>query len=158
MKALTLAQPWPLAFTVGKRLENRTWEPPRSMIGEWIALHGGKVPTGQRLEDCLDDLEWIENASGQRMKNKKMFEGVFAVARLDYVLIPKQMILHRDDRDQIHWRAGDDQYAWVFGRVIFVPQPVPCRGALKLWDLPREVHTAVLEAIRPQREALSRGK
>lgn len=45
MKALTLAQPWPLAFRVGKRLENRSWAPDAASLPCWVALHGGVIPT-----------------------------------------------------------------------------------------------------------------
>ena len=43
MKAITLWRPWPWAiFHAGKRVENRSWKPPASIIGEYIAIHAGK--------------------------------------------------------------------------------------------------------------------
>ena len=47
MKALTVIQPWAWAIAhAGKRVENRTWGPPRDVIGQRIAIHAGR-----RLDD-----------------------------------------------------------------------------------------------------------
>lgn len=41
--ALTEQQPWGWAIAhAGKRVENRTWAPPRAVIGKTIAVHGGR--------------------------------------------------------------------------------------------------------------------
>ena len=43
MKAITLWRPWPWAiFFAGKDIENRTWEPPKGLIGQRLAIHAGK--------------------------------------------------------------------------------------------------------------------
>lgn len=43
MRALTLHRPWPyVILRRGKRVENRTWLPHKSVIGQRIALHAGK--------------------------------------------------------------------------------------------------------------------
>lgn len=42
MKALTLHQPWATCIAHhGKRVENRTWAPPQSIVGQRIAIHAG---------------------------------------------------------------------------------------------------------------------
>lgn len=47
MRALTLWRPWTWAiYHAGPRrklIENRDWEPPRSVMGQIIALHAGKT-------------------------------------------------------------------------------------------------------------------
>jgi hypothetical protein len=43
MKALTLWRPWDIAILqLGKDIENRTWPPPRAIVGQRIALHAAK--------------------------------------------------------------------------------------------------------------------
>lgn len=43
MKAITLWQPWAWLIARGdKRVENRSWRPPQSLIGQRIAVHAGK--------------------------------------------------------------------------------------------------------------------
>ena len=45
MHALTLRHPWVWAVAhLGKRIENRTWEPPEDLIGKHIAIHGSVSP------------------------------------------------------------------------------------------------------------------
>ena len=55
MKAITIWQPWAWAIAhAGKDVENRTWMPPKSSIGEQIAIHAGK-----RFDD--DAVEFIQS-------------------------------------------------------------------------------------------------
>lgn len=49
-RALTLAQPWPWAFPF-KNVENRTWQPPKWMLGRYFALHGGALPGPKMTPD-----------------------------------------------------------------------------------------------------------
>ncbi len=42
LRALTLRAPWGTHIALsGKRIENRTWHPPRSIVGQRIAIHQG---------------------------------------------------------------------------------------------------------------------
>lgn len=65
MKALTLLNPWAQAIAYwGKDVENRTWAPPASLVGERIAIHAGKLPlTGAAAENAVDPLDgFLEDA------------------------------------------------------------------------------------------------
>jgi hypothetical protein len=45
MKAITLHQPWASLIARGiKHIETRSWEPPRSLYGQRIAIHAGMSP------------------------------------------------------------------------------------------------------------------
>lgn len=45
MKALTIWQPWATLIMIGaKPYEFRSWKPPRSLIGERLAIHAGARP------------------------------------------------------------------------------------------------------------------
>ena len=47
MKALTLHQPWASLIAHGvKKIETRSWAPPRSLVGQRIAIHAGKRVVG----------------------------------------------------------------------------------------------------------------
>lgn len=73
MKALTLTCPWAHAIAHwGKNIENRTWQPPRALFGERIAIHAGKSPFRPQKnggvscnDDVLDDLR--ETLAGIRV-------------------------------------------------------------------------------------------
>jgi len=71
MKAITLWPEWAFAIArLDKRIENRTWEPPRSLIGtgEQIAIHAGKSiggrPTASAREDGLAGLVDMAHLAG----------------------------------------------------------------------------------------------
>lgn len=41
--ALTVWQPWAWALFHGKPVENRTWHPPKRLLGQVVAIHAGKT-------------------------------------------------------------------------------------------------------------------
>jgi len=44
LHALTMEGPWAWSiFHLGRNVENRSWEPPESFIGQWIAIHAGPL-------------------------------------------------------------------------------------------------------------------
>ena len=56
LSALTLWRPWAAAIAHGtKRIENRTWVPPRSMFGQDIAIHAGQRLDADAIEDVAAD-------------------------------------------------------------------------------------------------------
>lgn len=157
IKGLTLAQPWALKFEIGALVENRDWSPPKNAIGQYLALHGGKSKTFRAIEQDLcfilgdaiksPEREWlsfpdwlIEHLIWFKGKNDKnvlardiQIEGVFAVAKLERVVTSKDEL----PEDQKKWFFG--RYGWVFSDYVSLGLPVPCRGALGLWDLDDEI-------------------
>jgi len=56
VKALTLWQPWSWAIAhAGKRVENRTWAPPASVIGQRVAIHAGLKLDDEAVERLARD-------------------------------------------------------------------------------------------------------
>lgn len=150
MKAITLLHPWPWAICCcGKRLENRTWEPPLR-VGEKFAIHGGRVPLGpdnqphgakdrEYLEEIIETVndirkECLFQGDTVSLRNIFRYAGICAVATFGGVL--------RDAADP--WFSGP--VAWVLRDVIVLPEAVPCKGTQKLWEVPPDV----LENMRAQ--------
>jgi hypothetical protein len=130
-----------MAFLWGKPVENRTWTPPKFAVGQWLAIHGGAVPTGAARREAMADLTWlVENglAPAGTTFSEAVRTGVVAVGRLDRV------ITRNDVRDPIlgsRWFSGP--VGWVFSEVNELPEPVPCSGKLGLWQLPEDVSSAI---------------
>jgi len=125
-RAITLWQPWAHAIAHGaKRLENRKRKPPAGLIGSYIAIHAGKTLR-------LWDVAWINEQFGYEFRETEIpLMAVVATARLDgYVTASSDP-----------WFFGP--FGWQLSEVIALPKPVPCRGALGLWKMPREVAIAV---------------
>ena len=141
MKALTIWRPWPAAIChpspQAKRVENRTWSPPRYLWRQDFAIHAGK--TYER-----DAVGFIGALLGEELARGPAFaEGIVAVARLAgyrdvsgvawWTSTPKH--------DGGEWFVGP--VGWLLDDVRVLREPVPCRGAQGLWTVPGDVERAV---------------
>jgi hypothetical protein len=149
MRALTLKVVWAFAVChLGRRVENRSWRPPRDLIGRRILIHAGAVPkSGWELAEEVDRLKALIKAhAGEEYHQLKMrffdaiggftvrdalMTGVVAVATVDSCV--------RESADP--WFSGP--FGWVLRDLIVLPEPIPCRGALGLWTPPAEVQSEV---------------
>lgn len=146
MKALTLRHPWAFAVArLGKRIENRTWRPPASLVGQFVAIHGGASPRIRaRMREAMEDARRILYtipgaqdlaiaALGPDVKLAQMVTpGIVCIAR----------VLGVETECDDPWFHGP--FGWVLDDVFALPDPVPCRGAQGLWDVP----ASALDAIR----------
>jgi len=122
MKALTIKQPLVHAILrEGKDIENRSWQ--RSFRG-WLAIHASAqarrdagFPRGHRIPD-LDTLD---------------YSAICGVARV--------VDMVTKSRSKWFWRPddGSTNYGWVLAEVKTLKTPIPCKGALGLWDVPPKV-------------------
>lgn len=129
MKALSIKQPWVHAILYqGKDIENRCW---KTNFQGWLAIHasaqprrGALFPRGHKLPD-LDTLDYSAVC------------GIVRVAEM--VEKSRSKWFYRPD-------DGSINYGWVLADAKVLENPIPCKGALKLWDVP----PAVLRKIRQQ--------
>ena len=122
MKALTIKQPWVHAILQeGKDIENRSWQ--RKFRG-WLALHASAQP--RRDADfprgvCVPDLGTLD------------YSAICGVARVVDIVTKS--------RSKWFWRPddGSTNFGWVLAEVKVLTTPIPCKGALGLWDVPPKV-------------------
>jgi hypothetical protein len=170
MKALTIIQPW-ASLIVGsptappqKPIENRSWPPPASMIGEQFAIHAGKKLELEEFEDVFLDKACGECTAPFTTPKTFPLGAVVGVATLDRVVSlqhARDQLCWMGDRfrninpaTRASWRLDEDALRWFFGRVGFVLRdrrhiatPVPCKGALGFWQLPGDVEAAIREQL-----------
>lgn len=121
MKVLTIREPWASAIAFGdKRIENRTWKPPRYMLGRRIAIHAGKSWT-------REDREASEQLADDGMYEFDPESGTFGH------IIATAILADVVTESSSPWFVGP--YGWVLSGVTAVT-PVPAKGRLGLWDLP----------------------
>lgn len=143
MKALTLKQPWAWAIAnAGKRIENRTWPPPQSLIGERIAIHAGKSVD---IEGAAN----IHDATGIVLPMRGLARGaIVATARLASAFYAERLsavqLVALDD--QVKWWCGP--WAWCLEDVVRLDPVVPCSGKLGLWSVPEHLLGVVNERER----------
>lgn len=147
MKALTLWQPWSWAIAhAGKRVENRTWAPPASVIGQRIAIHAGKkLDVGAHNSLIAHDVACPADYEDGYVRG-----AVESVATIHgYVICEEGHAKAHGKADCriVHnmWFTGP--IGWVLTDVVALPAPVPCRGAQGLWTLPADVESAVLSQV-----------
>jgi hypothetical protein len=139
----------------GKRIENRTWKPPASIIGQRIAIHGGKVPVAKayRVEvaNILNELAHRHGPPKGFMKTGGGFMGIDQFVTpgiVATVVIDRYVEFGIDDIcEQDPWfDKQPGNIGWVLRDVIVLPKPVPCRGAQGLWNVPDDVLAEIKKA------------
>lgn len=146
MKGLTLRHPWPFAICHwGKRIENRSWFPPSSLIGQRFVIHGGKVPASSshlaEIKDIFDSLKVIHGLPEYRVNGDLtlrdiLMPGIVCTAVLDSVIEFGSDDVRCSDPwfDKINGNKG-----WVLRDVIVLPEPIAISGAQGLWNVPQDV-------------------
>lgn len=153
MKALTLWRPWPWAIfhcpSGPKRIENRGWAPPGSIVGQRIAIHAGK-----RFD--LDAVDWIRSMGPRCPDPEQHPLGVVGVATVvgcvyaplgDMPLSWSGRVTEGQARAVYASRWFVGPIGWVLDDVVALAEPVPCKGAQGLWDVPAEVEARVLAQV-----------
>ena len=134
LRALTIHQPWAWFITKGyKPIENRSWRPPQSLVGQWLAIHAGKTwDQATVLDDIRDMADAYEGYGPSMLDLHAQCGSILAVARVTGFVTESAS----------PWFFGP--IGWTLADVIDLPEPVPCRGAQGLWKVPADVYKRVL--------------
>lgn len=160
MKAITLTQPWATLVAIGaKKIETRSWA--TSYRGP-LAIHAAKglKPVGNKRG--LWELVWhppFRDVLAEHAGSRHM-DDILASLPLGAIVAVCELVgcypTTQDDGGNTAYllnsrhgarelmpvwgneRAfGDyslDRFAWVLRNVRALPEPIPCKGALGLWD------------------------
>lgn len=154
MKALTLTQPWASLVAIGaKRIETRSWRTPYRGP---LAIHAAKgFPADARdFANCrmvsgILLKETLGNAIDGRFNNVLPLGAVIATCRLISCIPTREIEVGKViETDAIanteeyriteqEWALGNydpGRWAWLLADVKLLPEPVPAKGALSLWD------------------------
>lgn len=129
MKALSLWQPWPWAiFNLpperAKDIENRTWEAPW-ILGQTIAIHAAK-----KFDDA-DAWRFVKHASGGYALPPS------GASLPTGAIIGVVRVVRFVRASPSPWFVGP--VGWVLAEAVRLDEPIPCKGAQGLWDVPRDV-------------------
>lgn len=141
MKALTIKQPWLWAITDStRRVENRTWKPPLHMIGQRIALHAsarieqGEMTACRRI--CLDPLPHTMDLTTGAIVATAVVAG--------YVIVDDENKISHQFYYTSNYEPRTDPWffgpvGWLLTSVQKLAEPISCKGALGLWDVPASI-------------------
>lgn len=159
MKVLTVKNPWAIFIALGwKRIENRDWSPPPSLIGKRIAIHAGAGKCRPIDQEDLDDLLRHEllpsfKANAERLKLPNTVRGYMDLwesmrGRVVAGVTIKAVHASREavPEDQRVWWMG--KCAWELTDIRRV-EGTAIKGQLGLWDLPADYAFQRLSAAIP---------
>jgi len=143
--ALTLWPEWLPAFRhLGKRIENRTWWPPRRLIGQRIALHAGASVGGgswKRAEWLVDTAasEGFEVRIGRTPPEFWWYDPEYMTTHGTWrhePLVLGAVVCTARLADvggfDLPW-AMDGSVHWLLDELDWFDEPVPMRGRQGLW-------------------------
>jgi hypothetical protein len=113
-----------------KKVETRSWRTPYRGP---LAIHAAKGYPGW-AKDIASYNPMFSSVLGARGVVRLPRGGVVAVGRLVDVCGTEQinLIIGRKERAFGDYTSG--RYAWIFADVLALPEPIPARGALGLWE------------------------
>jgi hypothetical protein len=141
MKALTLTQPWATLVAVGaKRIETRSW---RGWYRGQIAIHAAKSWPKWAREFSQEPECWevLRKYILPWRCSRYPLGAVVATCRIvDYLrtedlelaALTGQRVLSKQERGFGDYSEG--RYAWLLDDIEILPEPIPARGALGLWE------------------------
>lgn len=132
LKALTLQQPWATLVAMGaKRIETRSW---RTRYRGPLAIHAAAgLPPAARAACLHPPLEAALRAADVWPPESLPRGAVLAVTcLLACARIGPDTIPPEPERSFGDYAPG--RWAWLLEDVHALPQPIPVRGALGLWE------------------------
>lgn len=133
MKALSLTQPWATLLASGaKQIETRSW---RTYYRGPIAIHAAKGFPRWVRDFCQD--EPFASALSGSVESLPLGAIIGLCDLVDCV--PTQSIrFSLSKQERLFGEYADGRWAWICKNPRLLIQPVKCRGALSLWDVPAE--------------------
>ena len=159
MKAITLHEPWATLIACGaKKIETRDWAPPRSVVGERIAIHAARrepgagnlqllktldeVPSGYRLNayrvDCrCSRSAWLCRGDGDSsgLRQGRPYLRTVSIRRRLWSTWKTRKLGH--DRWVVEDAYGDfslGRYLWYLEDVKVISPAVPAKGHQGFWN------------------------
>jgi activating signal cointegrator 1 len=151
MKALSLNQPWATLVALGeKKIETRSWKPSR--FGT-IAIHASKGFPKRAKAICGENyfLEAFRRLdfSPDNLPLGAIIGTVEVVGYLQSEVFRFEHELHEmlfepygiefTEKEKAFGDYSANRYGWILKNPRMLAKPVPCKGALSLWEVPRNI-------------------
>lgn len=148
IKALSLTQPWATLVALGaKTIETRSWG---TSYRGWVAIHASKgFPPWAR--DYVGMEPFVTALAGREVDALPL-GAIVALARLRacwgmagvdtrerLIITDRRACIGLTPEEYAFGNYAPGRYGWEFADVRPLATPLPCRGALGLWDPPPAV-------------------
>jgi hypothetical protein len=146
VKGFSLIEPWASLVVLGKkRVETRSWRMPDWAKGLRVAIHASK--SREAIEDgTASELFDIAELEVPDKWNLGAIIGTVELVRCE----PTETIretLYGMELDFGNYISG--RFAWVMDQPHQITKPVPCRGMLGLWEVPKDIEAQLVTILTP---------
>jgi activating signal cointegrator 1 len=139
MKAITLTQPWATLVAIGaKQIETRSWT--TTYRGQ-LAIHAAKGFPEYAQAVCLQEpfrTVLMEQTNikiiWSRINKRTDFPLGAIVATCELVAIKPAHAISISDQECAFGDYSFGRYAWMFVNIQALPEPIPMRGMLGIWE------------------------
>ena len=177
MKALSLTQPWASLVAIGaKQIETRSWSTPyRGTMAIHAAkkfpMNAKELVNSEPFHSSLSKIK--PDQKGWRILPAGAIVAVCELTAVHRIPRSNQHFARFDFPTQhrlasypvvlppLEWRDGfghshefdfgdytAGRYAWILTDVRALKEPIPCKGALSLWDVPSNVKSLIAEQLQ----------
>lgn len=151
MKALTLTQPFASLIAIGaKKIETRSW---RTSYRGPLAIHAAKGFPEDARRLVRDDwtffgalnpeyaeyaktagLKLVPSEVGRRTEGQLPVGAVIATCQLVACIQAETIMETLGERERAFGNYGPGRFAWILEDIQPLPEPIPAKGALSLWE------------------------
>lgn len=135
MRTLSIRRPWASPICSGiKDIENRTWAPPVSAIGEKLLIHASSKKVSED-EIRMLPFEWcsvMDNAVKYGWLQE--VEDMPTRAIIGYV----DLVGHSHNTESLR-DGGEEFVKWIFENAYLFDKPILAKGKLGIFDTPMDV-------------------
>jgi len=137
VKALTLTQPWATLVAIGaKKIETRSWN--TTYRGQ-LAIHAAKGFPQEAQHLCFQ--EPFRSYLGAYVKLNETYFGSHSfpigciIATCNLVEVRKVIgTVVASEHELAFGNYAIGRYMWILENIVALPEPVPAKGALSLWE------------------------
>lgn len=140
MKAITLHQPWASLIVEGvKKIETRSWLPPKQVLGKQIAIHAGRTIVTDLHPDTEKAIVWLYGPDWVHQVSTRAVVCLARVSSAGRVVanLENGNVLLEDGRKVPKDPHGDYRLGralWFLSEVEPLKQPAPARGFQGFWE------------------------
>lgn len=149
IKAISVLQPWASLIALGhKKIETRSWN---TKYRGPLLIHASAKYTNYQdwlateWHVMLDDSRVYHNHRGAIVGMVDMVGSETSENILSN--LPKSMFWG-PDQEQIFGDYSPGRYGWLLSEPLLFPEPIPCKGALGIWNVPENLLAEVETQIR----------
>jgi activating signal cointegrator 1 len=150
MKGFSLTQPWATLVVIGaKKIETRSW---RTSYQGLIAIHASKgFPQWAKEDAHSSSFQKALAPFGYTSPSQLPTGSIVGVARIVECYSTdkdKWVIPGNDSAEKAFGDYSSGRFMWMLEDARMLSQPIPCRGALSLWDVPESIVLEIQKQLK----------